>query len=330
MGRKLAAILALLLAVSQALAQAEESQEDQYDLEDEEEEMEVSDEFLDEKQVRFLDEAEKEGSMTGDILEANKWLFSYLSEGDVAVPTGRNAMKCTNCYWEKAASGFVEVPYRLSDNYSYPQKKLIKRAMGVFHKNTCIRFVPHTSQRDYIDIMSKPGCWSYIGRIGGRQTVSLNMRGCMSMSVTQHELNHALGFFHEHTRSDRDKYIKINWQYVVKSAVSQFGKRDTNNLDTTYDYNSIMHYDRFAFTNTPGRETLTPIPKRVSVGPRAKLSKTDIERINKLYCGATGPTTTTTTIPPPTTTKTTTTTAPTTTTTEAPVTKTPCPYDDGE
>lgn len=57
-------------------------------------------------------------------------------------------------------------------------------------------------------------CWSYVGRIGGKQEVSLNVYGCVYHGVIQHELLHALGFHHEHTRSDRDEFVKINWENI--------------------------------------------------------------------------------------------------------------------
>lgn len=59
-------------------------------------------------------------------------------------------------------------------------------------------------------------CWSYFGKIGGRQQLSLLKNGCMYKGLIQHELNHALGFLHEQTRSDRDNYVKINLEYVAK------------------------------------------------------------------------------------------------------------------
>ncbi|KAL2087571.1 hypothetical protein ACEWY4_016399 [Coilia grayii] len=238
-----------------------------------------------------------------------KGISGLLKEGDVATLRGRNAMKCNNCKWEKSPSGLVEVPYKISNDYAARQKEVIEDAMAIFHKKTCIRFVPYSNQRDYLNIMSGTGCWSYIGRIGGGQTVSLNLFGCVYQGVAQHELNHALGFYHEHTRSDRDNYVKINWEYVEKDAVGQFDKVDSNNLNTVYDYNSIMHYDRYAFSTTSGRETITPIPDpTVRVGPRGTLSETDIEKINKLYeCGM-SPVTTTPRPPTTTTTRTTTTT----------------------
>lgn len=46
----------------------------------------------------------------------------------------------------------------------------IERAINEYHRRTCIRFRPRTYERDYITFTSEQtGCWSSVGRIGGRQ-----------------------------------------------------------------------------------------------------------------------------------------------------------------
>ena len=50
--------------------------------------------------------------------------------------------------------------------------------------------------------------------IGGGQTVSLQAWGCMYTGTAIHEIMHALGFYHEHTRTDRDNYIKVHWENI--------------------------------------------------------------------------------------------------------------------
>ena len=38
----------------------------------------------------------------------------------------------------------------------------------------------------------------------------------------KHEMMHTLGFYHEHSRSDRDQYIKVNWDHISDGNEAQF------------------------------------------------------------------------------------------------------------
>ena len=57
------------------------------------------------------------------------------------------------------------------------------------------RFVPRKEEDDYINIVRDPGCWSYLGKTFGEQTLSLDS-GCLSTVGTPiHEFMHAIGGF---------------------------------------------------------------------------------------------------------------------------------------
>ncbi|XP_048019708.1 hatching enzyme 1.2-like [Megalobrama amblycephala] len=224
--------------------------------------------------------------ITTRILDTNNGSSEVLLEGDLVFPKTRNALYClnNNCFWKKNSNNVVEVPYIVSAEFSNSDRSVIANAMSAFHAKTCIRFVARSSQTDYISIENKDGCFSSLGRTGGKQVVSLNRQGCVYTGIAEHELNHALGFYHEHTRSDRDKYVKINWENLSADMSYNFEKQNTNNQNTPYDYGSIMHYGRTAFAVQPGLETITPIPDAtVEIGQRQGLSNIDILRINKLY-----------------------------------------------
>lgn len=62
------------------------------------------------------------------------------------------------------------------------------------------------------------GCWSYIGRQGGKQDVNIQPgnTGCVYKGIIAHELIHAIGYFHEQSRTDRDKYVTIHWGNIIK------------------------------------------------------------------------------------------------------------------
>ena len=164
---------------------------------------------------------------------------------------------------------------------------LIRSAMADIEKYTCIEFTPRKSQVDYIHIISDDGCSSQLGKMGGRQEVSLDSNGCMSRRTVIHELVHALGFDHMQSRSDRDKFVEIVWKNVIKKEAHNFEKvspKKFSNFGTPYDYFSIMHYDPTSFSVNDKR---TIIPKdsnyRNIIGQISRLSNGDVLRINKMY-----------------------------------------------
>ncbi|RXM33299.1 High choriolytic enzyme 1 [Acipenser ruthenus] len=173
-------------------------------------------------------------------------------------------------------------------NLASREKSVIEAALISFDASTCIRFRPHSRERDYLFVQSLSGCYSFLGRRGGRQTVSLNRRGCVYHQVVQHEFIHALGFNHEQTRSDRDGHVNILYENIQRGMEYNFNRVNTNNLGTPYDYGSVMHYGRqvflqYAFSSN-GKPTIVPKPDpNVSIGRATQFSQTDIERINRLY-----------------------------------------------
>ena len=51
-------------------------------------------------------------------------------------------------------------------------------------------------------------CYSYVGRIGGSQDISI-APGCTAL-IPVHEIFHALGRWHEQSRPDRDNFVTVN------------------------------------------------------------------------------------------------------------------------
>lgn len=66
-------------------------------------------------------------------------------------------------------------------------------------------------------------CWSYVGDDGKGQDVSIGA-GCDTKAIVEHELLHALGFYHEQSRSDRDDYVKIWWDQIEEGEADLFLK----------------------------------------------------------------------------------------------------------
>uniref|UniRef100_A0A8D0H4I0 Metalloendopeptidase n=1 Tax=Sphenodon punctatus TaxID=8508 RepID=A0A8D0H4I0_SPHPU len=188
-----------------------------------------------------------------------------------------------NPRWPKKR-GTVQIPYVLSYKYDKSSVKVIKEAFSDFARLTCIKFVPYSYQRDFISITPMSGCFTSVGRTGGMQVVSL-APACLQRGkgVVLHELMHVAGFWHEHSRADRDKYISISWNEILTGFEINFMKSWTTNMLVDYDYSSVMHYGRYAFSMT-GLPTITPRSRHYAVlGQRWNLSNSDIARVNKLY-----------------------------------------------
>ncbi|XP_017861471.1 PREDICTED: astacin-like [Drosophila arizonae] len=216
-------------------------------------------------------------------------LGSYL-EGDILVPqpaiTMRNGMVSQSLRWPNGV-----VPYRIEGDFDREELSIIETAMEDYHRRTCIRFVPHSGERDYISIGSDfSGCWSAVGRIGGRQRVNLQLPGCLRRYGTVlHELMHALGFLHEQSRMERDDYVMINYDNIRPRAWKNFRKADISEaFGVPYDFDSLMHYSARAFSWNGQPTIITKEAKdNIRLGQRLAFSDKDLEKINRMYaCGS--------------------------------------------
>lgn len=66
-----------------------------------------------------------------------------------------------------------------------------------------------------------------------------------------------------------------NFQKYPRSLGSSFGK--------PYDYDSVMHYSKYAFAKYGDTPTIVPKNKTAVIGQRLGLSSHDRDEINKLY-----------------------------------------------
>ncbi|XP_041661700.1 low choriolytic enzyme-like isoform X2 [Cheilinus undulatus] len=194
-----------------------------------------------------------------------------VQEGDILIPEDRNAVRTL---WLDAV-----VPYIISDELAYQTPNIIA-AFKMISDYTCIRFTPRTYEYNYIKIKNGRGCASFVGCRGGAQPVYYS-RTC-SVGNLCHELIHALGLHHEHTRSDRDQHISVQWQHIIPGRQKNFKIKHGDTLNLPYDINSIMHYGPYFFSKD-GDSTMLPHRGGSQMGQRTHLSHLDIARINRLY-----------------------------------------------
>uniref|UniRef100_A0A3B4GDV0 Metalloendopeptidase n=1 Tax=Pundamilia nyererei TaxID=303518 RepID=A0A3B4GDV0_9CICH len=129
-------------------------------------------------------------------------------------------------------------------------------------------------------------CWSYIGRIlSNGQELSIGI-GCGYIAIVEHEFLHALGFYHEQSRYDRDDYVTINFENI-QEGLSNFrivGSDESTTHGVPYDYLSVMHYGKDDFTNGNGSTIITKDPKFQNlIGQRLEMSASDVQELNLLY-----------------------------------------------
>ncbi|KAL9973970.1 hypothetical protein ACROYT_G020497 [Oculina patagonica] len=160
----------------------------------------------------------------------------------------------------------------------------ISAGMAEWTSKTCVRFKRRSREAAYIRFRLGSGCASYVGRTGSRQDIFL-ASGCWHRGIVAHEIGHAVGFFHEQSRPDRDSFITVIYANIRPGAARNFHKYPRSTIDslgTRYDYGSLMHYSSTAFSRN-GRPTIFVKRSGVSIGQRRGLSTIDAQQANLLY-----------------------------------------------
>ena len=171
------------------------------------------------------------------------------------------------------------VPFEIDP--ALPNQQRIHDAIAHIERLTNIRFVNRTTAHsNYIHFFAGDGCWSSVGMQGGRQRISL-AAGC-GFGATVHEILHALGHWHEQSREDRNSFVTIHWENIEAGKEHNFDQHIADGDDIgLYDYGSLMHYGRFAFTSN-GLPTIEPLGSQ-AIGQRAGMSLGDIAAVRLLY-----------------------------------------------
>jgi len=178
--------------------------------------------------------------------------MSHEDEGDVATESteggqriNKRAAKRNLLLWTNGI-----VPYKFSSSsiqtYGLGGRHSIREAMDHWEDRTCLRFTLQNSENDYVvyNNAERTCTSSSVGRKGGgKQTINMDsVHGC-GIGTIVHEIGHAIGFWHEQSRPDRDNYIRINLNNVEndRQKHNQFNKRDASEVDSQgseYDYGS--------------------------------------------------------------------------------------------
>jgi len=179
------------------------------------------------------------------------------------------------------------VPYNINDDLSDSVKAKVRGAIEKWNGTGAITLVERTASTaaaypNYIDFVEAQQCASWVGfQNTGAQSIYTGDR-CSEGSMI-HEIGHALGLLHEHTRPDRDNFVSINWDNINPDKTHNFDILENAIPLGDYDYDSIMHYGTHFFSDQGG-QTITPL-QNVSgvVGQREYISPGDASAVRKLY-----------------------------------------------
>uniref|UniRef100_G3T3H4 Meprin A subunit n=2 Tax=Loxodonta africana TaxID=9785 RepID=G3T3H4_LOXAF len=236
----------------------------------------VSIKHLSEENVHDADFGEQK-----DIPEINLDAGLDLFQGDIFLRNSRNAVRDPTTRWK------FPVPYILADNLDLNAKGAILYSFEMFRLKSCVDFKPYEGESSYIIFQKFGGCWSEVGDTHVGQNLSIG-QGCDDKAIIEHEILHALGFYHEQSRTDRDDYVTIWWDEIISGYEHNFNTYDDSvitDLNTPYDYESLMHYAPFSFNKNDSVPTITAkIPEFNSIiGQRLDFSAIDLERLNRMY-----------------------------------------------
>ena len=177
-----------------------------------------------------------------------------------------------------------EIPFEIDANL--PDQQRVTDAIAHWQANTNYRFIRRTNQADFVRFVPGSGCSSNVGKRGGPQNVTLGSSCTVGNAI--HEIGHVVGLWHEQSREDRDQFVTINWQNITPGFEHNFNQHITDGDDVgAYDYGSIMHYPRTAFSRN-GQDTITPTQAGAQIGQRNGLSAGDIAAANSV-CTRSGP-----------------------------------------
>ncbi|XP_059469225.1 zinc metalloproteinase nas-14-like [Neocloeon triangulifer] len=212
------------------------------------------------------------------------WELSGLLEGDImeSPEKGRNVIRSKEASWPGGV-----IPYVMQPGMTQDERQAVDRGMELVCQGSCITFRPYQEgDKDYIVILyNMTGCWSYVGRQGGGQVVSLHRGGCYHPGTVAHEFLHATGFYHQQSAADRDGYVYIDFDNIEEGHEHNFDKKspaEVTDFGVGYDYSSVMHYSRTAFSKN-GEDTIIPFEPGAQIGQREKVSKKDFLKLNRKY-----------------------------------------------
>ncbi|CAB3403745.1 unnamed protein product [Caenorhabditis bovis] len=219
-------------------------------------------------------------------INLSQGIVKYLYQGDIAV----NHRQKRGVIRQKFRKWKLPLPYAFDANFPRKSRQRVREAMRFWMDKTCITFQENPYVYPHVNIFEGSGCWSFVGKQPSLREQSLSLEAsCIDhLFVVAHELAHALGFYHEHARSDRDDFIQIDYSNIHPNLTTAFAKENEKyitRMNTSYEYGSVMHYSADQFATDPNRPVIYAKNRNYeqAMGNRMRVTFYDITRMNTLY-----------------------------------------------
>jgi uncharacterized protein (TIGR02145 family) len=238
--------------------------------------------------------------MNNDTLVCEKIGGEYVFQGDIILTKEQLGISET----KGAAFADLNQPWTDKKVYYTISQELagdsrITKAIDYWNKRTSLTFIARTNQANYIEFIKDPVSYSScLGMVGGKQIIKIADWG--GSGVVAHEIGHAVGLIHEHSRKDRDQYlnidltnIKIGKRHIYSVLpVSLFVEDPVLKSSTKYfsigghiDFHSLMIYPSYSsnLAINSAKPIITKSDGSTFKAQRTYLSEEDLATVEYLY-----------------------------------------------
>jgi Astacin (Peptidase family M12A)/Ricin-type beta-trefoil lectin domain-like len=228
----------------------------------------------------------------GDVELRPEWMINVTPGGEVQGGVGTRQQPAIARDRARWPGGLI--PFEVASGFTQSTLQDIRNAIAHVNQTTNLRLVPREGHSDFVRFAPVASSANFcgtscVGRVGGSQDIQI-APGC-GMASAAHEIAHAAGLWHEQSRADRNRFVRVLKANVKSGSEHNFDQHLDDGVDLgPYDFRSLMHYGSTAFSIDGVSPTILPlnpatglVDTSIKIGQAAGLSAGDIAALNLIY-----------------------------------------------